>query len=60
MERFIKTLIKSIDVLERSPRSELNTGYDNGYIDGEHDTYIDILDSLGVNHDFKKYIPNDR
>lgn len=55
MEKFIETLIRSIDVLERSPRSKTNTGYDNGYIDGEHDAYIGILDSLEVHHNFKKY-----
>lgn len=55
MKNLIETLIRSIDLLERSERSKTNTGYDNGYIDGEHDAYIDILDSLGVQHDFLKY-----
>lgn len=51
----IQSIINSLVLMEGSERNPNNTDYDNGFLDGSHDTYIDILDALEVNHAFKSW-----
>ena len=53
IDNLVETLKNSIIEQENSSRSPLNTSYDNGILDGSHDVMIDVLNLLGVPHNFK-------
>lgn len=54
MNNKIKRIWNSIEGFEESVAAGISE-YEEGYMDGCHDAYIDVLDILKIEHNFKKY-----
>ena len=51
-EKLIRILISEIDIIESNPLYKNLSAYEKGYLDGEHDHCICLLNELGVKHNY--------